>query len=49
MTKDCGGGVEFGVNATSEDGATNLNANVRFDRLGGVNRQGLNLQAELRF
>ena len=49
VTSDCGGGVEFGVKATSEDGATNLNASVRFDRLGGVNRQGLNLQAELRF
>ena len=49
VTSDCGGGVEFGVKATSEDGATNLNATVRFDRLGSVNRQGLNLQAELRF
>ena len=49
VTKDCGGGVELGIDATSEDGMTNFNASVRFDRLGSVNRQGLNLQAELRF
>ena len=49
VTQDCGGGVEFGVRATSEDGAGHLNASIRFDRLGGVNRRGLNLQAELRF
>ena len=49
VSKDCGGGVEFGIDATSEDGMTNFNASVRFDRLGSVNRQGLYLQAELRF
>lgn len=49
VAKDCGGGIEFGLNAVSTDGATNLNASVRFDRMGGVDRQGLNLKAELRF
>lgn len=49
VAKDCGGGVELGLNGTSVDGTTNLNASVSFDRVGGVNRQGLNLQAELRF
>ncbi|MCL7407006.1 autotransporter outer membrane beta-barrel domain-containing protein [Paradonghicola geojensis] len=49
VTKDCGAGLELGINGTSEDGATNLNASIRFDRVGGVDRQGLNLQAEFRF
>jgi len=49
VTKECGAGLELGINGTSEDGATNLNASIRFDRVGGVDRQGLNLQAEFRF
>ena len=49
VTKECGAGVELGINGTSEDGATNLNASIRFDQVGGVDRQGLNLQAEFRF
>ena len=49
VTKDCGAGLELGINGTSEDGATNLKASIRFDRVGGVDRQGLNLQAEFRF
>ena len=49
VTNECGAGLELGINGTSEDGATNLNASIRFDRVGGVDRQGLNLQAEFRF
>lgn len=49
VTKDCGAGLELGINGTSEDGATNLNASIRFDRVGGVDRQGLNLEAEFQF
>lgn len=37
------------LNQVSGDGSTNLNASIRLDRIGGVNRRGLNLQAELRF
>lgn len=49
VTKKCGAGAQLGLNQVSADGSTNLNASVRLDRIGGVNRRGLNLQAELRF
>lgn len=49
VTKSCGAGAQLGLNQASVDGSTNLNASVRLDRIGGVNRRGLNLQAELRF
>ena len=48
-TNQCGAGLGLGVNATSEDGATNLNASISFDRVGGVQQRGLNVQAEFRF
>ena len=48
-TNQCGAGLGLGVNATSEDGATNLNASISFDRVGGAQRRGLNVQAEFRF
>ena len=49
VTKSCGAGAQLGLNQASVDGSINLNASVRLDRIGGVNRRGLNLQAELRF
>lgn len=48
-TNQCGAGLGLGVNATSEDGATNLSASISFDRVGGAQRRGLNVQAEFRF
>ena len=49
ISRDCGVGLELGVNSVSEDGATSLNSGIRFDRVGSVDRLGLNLQAEFRF
>lgn len=49
VTSRCGSGLELGVDGTSEDGTTSLTAGIRFDRVGGIDRQGLNLQARFRF
>lgn len=48
-TRECGAGITFGIMGASDDGATRLNASIRLDRVGGIERTGVNLQAELRF
>jgi hypothetical protein len=49
ITKDCGGGAEFGYSSTSEDGLRNTDAIISIDRMGTTTTTGLELNLELRF
>ena len=48
ITKDCGGGAEFGYSSTSEDGLRNTDAIISIDRMGTTTTTGLELNLELR-
>lgn len=48
-TEECGGGAEFGLNSTSDDGLSDLSAKIIADRVGNSTRTGLQLNFEHRF
>ena len=45
-TNDCGGGAEIGIVSRSSDGLSNLNFNIRRDRVGSTTSTGLGLNFE---
>lgn len=49
VNRNCGSGLALGMTSKSDDGMTTINSSVSFDRIGGQNRRGLQLQAERRF
>jgi hypothetical protein len=48
-TQDCGGGAEFGLTSTSEDGLRNAEFRVIMDRVGDSNRSSFAFNFEHRF
>jgi hypothetical protein len=48
-TNDCGGGAEIGIASRSSDGLSNLNFNIRRDRVGSTTSTGLALNFERAF
>lgn len=48
-TKNCGGGAEFGIDRTSEDGLSRFVARIKADRIVKVTRSALELKVEYRF
>lgn len=48
-TKNCGGGAEFGIDRTSEDGRSRFVARIKADRIAKVTRSALELKFEHRF
>jgi hypothetical protein len=49
ITKDCGGGAEFGYSSTSEDGLRNTDAIISIDRMGTTTTTGIELNMEIHF
>ena len=49
ITKDYGGGAEFGYAFQSEGGLRNIDAIISIDRMGTTTTTGLELNLELRF
>ena len=49
VNRNCGSGLALGMSSKSDDGMTTINSSVSFDRIGGQNRRGVQLQAERRF
>lgn len=48
-SKNCGGGAEFGIDRTSEDGRSRFVARIKADRIAKVTRSALELKFEHRF
>lgn len=48
-TKNCGGGAEFGIDRTSEDGLSRFVARIKADRISKVTRSALELKFEYHF
>lgn len=48
-TKNCGGGAEFGIDRTSEDGRSRFVGRIKADRIAKVTRSALELKLEHRF
>ena len=49
ITKDYGGGAEFGYAFLSEGGLRNIDAIISIDRMGTTTTTGIELNLELRF
>ena len=48
-SRECGSGASLGVTTASEDGLTNLNAQIQYDKVGSTARRSLQLSFERKF